>query len=237
MKNDTCLKHLECQLAQRSNPILLQYFLPIIHQLVRHHAKPFDQRSLHEPSGCHYWREGHPAPFRTVCLLIAISLARWLGKRHIKFMLPRICHKTWLLVMTLILGISLIGKAQENSEEVAPLKAGYHEIKSKQASGILKKHKDVVILDIRTEKEYTAGHIQKAKWLDYYQDDFKAKLATLDRKKPYLVHCASGGRSGKSMQLFRDLGFTRVYHMNDGFRGWEKAKLPAEKGKPKSPAK
>lgn len=152
-------------------------------------------------------------------------------------MFQRIYHKTWLFVMTPILGISLIGKAQENSEEVAPLKAGYHEIKSKQASGILKKHKDVVILDIRTEKEYTAGHIQKAKWLDYYQDDFKAKLAILDRKKPYLVHCASGGRSGKSMQLFRDLGFTRVYHMNDGFRGWEKAKLPAEKGKPKSPAK
>ena len=152
-------------------------------------------------------------------------------------MFQRIYQKTWLLVMTLILGISLIGKAQENSEEVAPLKAGYHEIQSKQACGILKKHKDVVILDIRTEKEYTAGHIQKAKWLDYYQDDFKAKLAKLDRKKPYLVHCASGGRSGKSMQLFRDLGFTRVYHMNDGFRGWEKAKLPAEKGKPKSPAK
>ena len=92
-------------------------------------------------------------------------------------------------------------------------------------------------LGYSSEKEYTAGHIQKAKWLDYYQDDFKAKLAKLDRKKPYLVHCASGGRSGKSMQLFRDLGFTRVYHMNDGFRGWEKAKLPAEKGKPKSPAK
>ena len=69
------------------------------------------------------------------------------------------------------------------------------------------------------------------------RDRLKAKLAKLDRKKPYLVHCASGGRSGKSMQLFRDLGFTRVYHMNDGFRGWEKAKLPAEKGKPKSPAK
>ena len=215
----------------------MQYFLTTLHQLFRHPAKPLDQRSLHGPSGCHGWREGHPAPFQTVCLLIAISLARWLGNRQSRFMFQRIYQKTWLLVMTLILGISLIGKAQENSEEVAPLKAGYHEIQSKQASGILKKHKDVVILDIRTEKEYTAGHIQKAKWLDYYQDDFKAKLAKLDRKKPYLVHCASGGRSGKSMQLFRDLGFTRVYHMNDGFRGWEKAKLPAEKGKPKSPAK
>ena len=61
--------------------------------------------------------------------------------------------------MTLILGISLIGKAQENSEEVAPLKAGYHEIKSKQASGILKKHKDVVILDIRTEKAVSYTHL------------------------------------------------------------------------------
>lgn len=216
---------------------LATIFLPILHQLVIHHIKPFDQRILHKTSGCHSWREEHPAPFRTVCLLIAISLARWLGNRHSQLMFQRICQKIWPLSMTLILGVSMIGKAQENSQEVAPLKAGYHDIQSKRASGILKKHKDLVILDIRTEKEYTAGHIQKAKWLDYYQDDFKAKLAKLDRKKPYLVHCASGGRSSKSMQLFRDLGFTRVYHMNDGFRGWEKAKLPAEKGKPKSPAK
>ena len=35
-------------------------------------------------------------------------------------MFQRIYQKTWLLVMTLILGISLIGKAQEKSEEVAP---------------------------------------------------------------------------------------------------------------------
>jgi rhodanese-related sulfurtransferase len=46
------------------------------------------------------------------------------------------------------------------------------------------------------------------------------------------VHCASGGRSGRSLEIFRDLGFTRIYHMNDGFKGWMKEKLPSKKGKP-----
>ena len=118
-------------------------------------------KSSSRTSGCHGWREGHPAHSRTVCLLIAISLARWLGNRHSWIMFQRICQKTWLLAMTLILGISLIGKAQENSEEVAPLKAGYHEIKSKQASGILKKHKDVVILDIRTKRNTLQATFKK----------------------------------------------------------------------------
>lgn len=137
------------------------------------------------------------------------------------------------LTLALMLAGHLLGWAQGTQQNPAPLKAGYHEIQSKQANEILKEHEEMVILDIRTEKEYAAGHIKKAKWVDFYQDDFKAKLDKLDKKKPYLVHCASGGRSGKSMQLFKDLGFTRVYHMNDGFRGWEKAQLPAEQGKPK----
>lgn len=141
----------------------------------------------------------------------------------------------WMLsLVTLALGIqSSLAKPEQEAAKPAPLKAGYHEIKSKKAHDLLQKHKELIVLDIRTEREYVAGHIQKAKHIDYYERDFSDKLKKLDRKKPYLVHCASGGRSGKSMKIFKDLGFTRIYHMNDGFKGWEKSKFPVTKGKEK----
>lgn len=103
---------------------------------------------------------------------------------------------------------------------------GHYEILSKQASVILKKYRNLVILDIRTPKEFKAGYLKGAKNLNYYADDFEAKVEALDRSKTYLVHCASGGRSGKAMKLFKRKQFAAVYHMKDGYQGWTAAKLP-----------
>ena len=139
----------------------------------------------------------------------------------------------WILTAFAFATSIQLGIASPAENETKPLKAGYHEIKAKKAGQLLKQHKDLIVLDIRTEKEYVAGHITKAKHVDFYEDDFKSRLKKLDRKTPYLVHCASGGRSGQSMEIFRDLGFTRIYHMNDGFKGWVKEKLPVKTGKPK----
>ena len=103
---------------------------------------------------------------------------------------------------------------------------GYYEILSKQASALLKKYRNLEILDIRTPKEFKAGHLKGAKNLNYYTADFDAKIDALDRTKTYLVHCASGGRSGKAMKLFQQKKFAAVYHMKDGYKGWTAAKLP-----------
>jgi len=144
--------------------------------------------------------------------------------------------KNWLL-KTLACAVGVLSfsntHAEDKKTDTAPLKEGYHEIKSKEASALINAHKNMVILDIRTMKEYAAGHIQKAKHIDFFENNFKSNLEKLDRKKSYLVHCASGGRSGRSMQIFKDLGFTSIYHMNDGWKGWEKEGFPAEKGTPK----
>lgn len=144
--------------------------------------------------------------------------------------------KNWIL-KTLACAVGLLSipnsHAEDKKTEAALLKEGYHEIKSKEASALIKAHQNMVILDIRTMKEYAAGHIKKAKHIDFFENNFKTNLEKLDRKKSYLVHCASGGRSGRSLQIFKDLGFTSIYHMNDGWKGWEKEGYPAEKGTPK----
>ena len=85
---------------------------------------------------------------------------------------------------------------------------------------------DVVLLDIRTAREFDAGHIQGAVLLDYYSRDFVDRLKAMDREKTYLVYCRSGNRSGKSLVIFEKLGFQRAYHLATGINGWSREKYP-----------
>jgi rhodanese-related sulfurtransferase len=98
------------------------------------------------------------------------------------------------------------------------------------AAAKLVEEKKVVVLDVRTADEFKDGHIEGAQNLDFLKSgEFKAQIEKLDKTKTYLVHCQAGGRSGKSLKIFKELGFENVYHMDDGFGGWEDAKLPVTK--------
>lgn len=113
----------------------------------------------------------------------------------------------------------------EKSEKPKPVQ----HVKSDEALLILDKNKEIVVLDIRTEKEFGGGHIKGAKNIDFYGDNFGTEIGKLDRKKTYLVHCASGGRSGNSLKQFEKLEFVSIIHLDDGFKGWVKAGNPVEK--------
>ena len=97
------------------------------------------------------------------------------------------------------------------------------------AAKLLKEDPKVVVLDIRTPKEFAEGHMKGAKNIDFNADDFAASLKKLETDKTYLVHCASGGRSTRSLEQFKKLGFKSVVHLDGGFKGWEKAGQPVEK--------
>jgi rhodanese-related sulfurtransferase len=83
--------------------------------------------------------------------------------------------------------------------------------------------KSVVVLDVRTAGEFSDGHIEGAQNIDFTEDSFKTKVAALDKSKSYLVHCASGGRSTKSLETFKKLGFASITHLDGGFNAWKAA--------------
>ena len=93
----------------------------------------------------------------------------------------------------------------------------------------LRANKANVVLDVRTEKEFKAGHIPGAVNVDVNSADFEKKIAALDKDKTYLVHCAAGVRSAKACQKLQGAGFKELYDLAPGFRGWEKAGKPVEK--------
>lgn len=106
---------------------------------------------------------------------------------------------------------------------------GVKHVDAKEAAKLLKDDPKVVVLDIRTKKEFEQGHIKDAKNIDFWGDDFEADIKKLPADKTYLVHCASGGRSTKSLEVFKKLGFKSIVHLDGGFNAWKKADEPVDK--------
>jgi phage shock protein E len=114
----------------------------------------------------------------------------------------------------------------------APVAAVQH-MDAPAAAKVLKQaaanpEKAITVIDVRTPEEYAAGHIKGAQNVDIASPDFQKNLAKLDPAKTYLVHCAAGGRSTRSLSILNKLGFKSIIHLDGGLNGWKKAGLPLE---------
>lgn len=99
-----------------------------------------------------------------------------------------------------------------------------------EAAAKLVQEKRVDVIDVRTADEFSEGHIAGAKNIDIMKgDEFEANLKKLDKSKPYLVHCQAGGRSSRSLKVFKKLGFEKIYHLDGGMGGWQAAGKPVTK--------
>ncbi len=140
---------------------------------------------------------------------------------------------TVLTLAICLLSFSL-AKAQAPRSPAAPSGTKPTESKTVKNVGVdefdkLRADKKNVVLDVRTPAEFAAGHLPGAVNLDFNASDFEAKVAALDKKKVYLVHCASGGRSAKACDKMSKLSFLSLYNLEGGFKAWEKAGKSVEK--------
>jgi len=87
---------------------------------------------------------------------------------------------------------------------------------------------NVILLDVRTAKEFEEGHIKNAINIDIRQDDFmeKAKLV-LPAAKTIAVYCRSGKRSANASQKLTAEGF-QVVNLLGGILAWKGAGMPVD---------
>ena len=137
---------------------------------------------------------------------------------------------TALVLMSAILLAACAKETDTNAAppepDAAPSQAPNHKnIGPAEAKKLLDGEMPPVVLDIRTQFEVNAGRIDGSTHIDYYGKNFKEEVAKLDRDKPLIVHCRSGGRSTESLGIFKELGFKNVYHLDGGILAWEKSGL------------
>ena len=92
------------------------------------------------------------------------------------------------------------------------------EVKSSEASDILKENPQIKLLDVRSPDERQTACIENSELLD--QKMVEEILDSWDRNSEIMFVCHVGQRSRQAAQYFASQGFQRVYNISDGIRGW-----------------
>lgn len=79
---------------------------------------------------------------------------------------------------------------------------------------------DIQLLDVRTAKEYSEGHIPGAINIDVNAFDFEENIKALDKKENVAVYCRSGRRSKVAANKLTAAGY-KVIELNTGFLSWD----------------
>lgn len=88
---------------------------------------------------------------------------------------------------------------------------------------------DALVLDVREDKEFAAGHIPKAKHIPLGQLSGRLQELEKFKSKPILVTCRTGQRSARACGMLKKAGFETVYNQAGGIVAWERANLPVAK--------
>ena len=103
---------------------------------------------------------------------------------------------------------------------------GLRDVTPQDAFGALQMDSSILVLDIRTPREFAAGHLEGAININYYDRDFARKIGALDPARTYVMYCQAGGRSHALMGAFSQSPFRNVMHIPAGFSGWRRQGLP-----------
>ena len=85
---------------------------------------------------------------------------------------------------------------------------------------MLAQDKTAQLVDVRTPREYSGGHIEGAQLINFYDADFGQKIAKLDKNKPVMVYCAAGARSAGAAEQLQKMGFIKVFDLEGGMNAW-----------------
>ena len=86
----------------------------------------------------------------------------------------------------------------------------------------LENDENAVVLDVRTEDEWSDGIITNALMIDINKGQFFInEIETLDKSKNYYVYCRSGVRSAKACDIMNELSFENTYNLLGGFMQWD----------------
>lgn len=80
---------------------------------------------------------------------------------------------------------------------------------------------DVQLVDVRTPKEHNEIRIANSQNIDFQSPTFDEDITKLDKNKPVILYCRSGGRSAKCAKKLKDAGFEKIYDLEGGISKWK----------------
>ncbi|GHA28577.1 hypothetical protein GCM10007103_07790 [Salinimicrobium marinum] len=118
-----------------------------------------------------------------------------------------------LPVIALFIATTIGCEAQETE--------GVKVISPEEARTAMAAEEELILIDIRTPKEFTQGNIEGAKNINFFDADFEAQMLQFDKQKPVYIYCRSGARSAKAAKQLKGMGFKEIYDFEGGILNWE----------------
>ena len=87
------------------------------------------------------------------------------------------------------------------------------------------------LIDVREESEWEAGHARGAQHLGKGVIERDIEERVPDKKTELILYCGGGFRSALAADNLQKMGYTNVRSMAGGWRAWQAAGAPVDKGK------
>lgn len=119
------------------------------------------------------------------------------------------------IILPALMILSMIPASAQKKETTM----AYEQISQKEAKSLMDNNKNIVILDVRTKKEFDEGHIKGAINIPVETIGSIPPAQLRDKKQIILVYCRSGRRSKMAAQKLGTIGYENVLEFG-GIMDW-----------------
>lgn len=85
-----------------------------------------------------------------------------------------------------------------------------------------------LILDVRTQQEFSTGHVPGAKNIPLDQLQRRWREMSLSQDQELVVYCERGVRAKFAEDILTAAGFTNLLHLKGHMQAWRAAQLPQQ---------
>lgn len=130
------------------------------------------------------------------------------------------------LGLVLLLAAFLVAGCNSNKANKAPAagetptatEVNYKDISAEELKTMMETNKDLLVVDVREKEEYDQGHIDGTLLIP--TTEFQERFTELPMDKPIVLVCRSGRRSAEAAGFLVQQGYTEVYNLSGGVKGW-----------------
>src|SRR5262245_50495553 len=113
---------------------------------------------------------------------------------------------------------------------VQDAKSRVREVTVDQVKAKIDRKEQFLLVDVREESEWAKDHLPNAIFLGkgIIERDIEQRVPTTGAEM--ILYCGGGYRSALAADNLQKMGYTNVYSMDGGIRGWREKNYPLEKG-------
>lgn len=98
-------------------------------------------------------------------------------------------------------------------------------ISAQEFASLISKNDSLNIIDVRTAREFSMGHVPGSVLLDFYKKDFIEKFSALPKSETYYLYCKTGIRSKHAIKLMQSKGYNNLINLDGGWDSLKKVTI------------